>query len=126
MMSGRREGGCPIVVTQNFALISLEYTEQRSVLTLSFECYNLKFFGQDITRTTSRSFVGHCPPSRLPDVTHVTLSPRPSPSVFAYCKRSKTGGTNGLGRRLYAKDNFRVHTAKSRTFESLLFYSLSS
>ena len=39
-------------------------------------------------------------PSRLPDVTHVTLSPRPSPSVFAYSLRSKTGGGNGLGRRL--------------------------
>ena len=32
------------------------------------------------------------PPSRLPDVTHVTLSP----SIFAYCKRSKTGGGNSL------------------------------
>ena len=40
------------------------------------------------------------PPSRLPDVTHVTLSPRLSPSVFAYCKQSKTGGGNGLGTRL--------------------------
>ena len=39
------------------------------------------------------------PPSRLPDVTHVTLSPRPSPP-FLYCKRSKTGGGNGLGTRL--------------------------
>ena len=26
--------------------------------------------------------------------------PRPSPSVFAYCKRSKTGGVQGLGTRL--------------------------
>ena len=41
-----------------------------------------------------------CLPSRLPDVTHVTLSPRPSPSVFAYSMRSKTGGGNGLGTRL--------------------------
>jgi len=30
----------------------------------------------------------------------VTRSPRPSPSVFAYCKRSNTGGGNGLGTRL--------------------------
>ena len=52
--------------------------------------------------------IGHRPPSRLPsrlpsclpDVTHVTLSPSPSPSIFAYCKRSKTGGENGLGTRL--------------------------
>ena len=29
-----------------------------------------------------------------------TRSPRPSPSVFPYCKWSKTGGGNGLGMRL--------------------------
>ena len=28
--------------------------------------------------------------------------PRPSPSVFANCKRSKTGGVEGLGTRLRA------------------------
>ena len=39
-------------------------------------------------------------PSRLPDVTHVTLSPRPSPFAFVYCKQSKTGGGNNLGTRL--------------------------
>jgi len=27
--------------------------------------------------------------------------PRPSPSVFAYCKRLKTGGIEGLGTRLH-------------------------
>ena len=32
--------------------------------------------------------------------TYITLSPRPSPSAFAYCKLSKTGGRNGLGMRL--------------------------
>ena len=42
----------------------------------------------------------HCLPSCLLDVMHVTLSARPSPSVFAYYKRSKTGGRNGLGTRL--------------------------
>ena len=31
---------------------------------------------------------------------HVTKSPRPSPSVFAYCKPSNTGGGNSLGTRL--------------------------
>ena len=41
-----------------------------------------------------------CLPSRLPDVTHVTLSSRPSPSAFAYSMWSKTGGRNGLGIRL--------------------------
>ena len=32
--------------------------------------------------------------------TFMTLSPRSSPSIFAYCKLSKTGGGNGLGTRL--------------------------
>jgi len=31
---------------------------------------------------------------------HVMKFPRPSPSVIAYCKRSKTGGVEGLGMRL--------------------------
>jgi len=36
----------------------------------------------------------------------VTRSPRPSPSVFAYCKRSNTGGGNGLGTRLDSTHSF--------------------
>ena len=44
------------------------------------------------------------PPSCLPDIMPMTLSPRPSPSIIAYCKRSKTGGgRNGLGTRLGCK-----------------------
>ena len=31
----------------------------------------------------------------------MTRSPRPSPSVFAFYKRSNTGGENGLGTRLF-------------------------
>ena len=31
---------------------------------------------------------------------HVVRFTRPSPSVFAYCKRSKTGAGEGLGTRL--------------------------
>ena len=34
------------------------------------------------------------------DVIHVIKWSRPSPSVFAYCKRSKTGRWEGLGTRL--------------------------
>jgi len=44
------------------------------------------------------------PPICLPSVyltLHITKSPRPSPSIFAYCKRSNTGGGNGLGTRLW-------------------------
>ena len=33
-------------------------------------------------------------------VDHVVRFARPSPSVFAYCKRSKTGAGEGLGTRL--------------------------
>ena len=46
------------------------------------------------------TMIGHHPPHVplcLPDIMHVTFSPRPSPSIFSYCKRSKTGGRNGLG-----------------------------
>jgi len=31
---------------------------------------------------------------------YVMKFPRPSPSIFAYCKQSKTGGVEGLGTRL--------------------------
>ena len=31
---------------------------------------------------------------------HMTKSPNPPHSIFAYCKRSKTGGGNSLGTRL--------------------------
>ena len=38
---------------------------------------------------------------KWPEVTRrITWSWWPSPSVFAYCKRSKTGGVEGLGTRL--------------------------
>ena len=33
-------------------------------------------------------------------VDHMMKFPRPSPSIFAYCKQSKTGGVEGLGMRL--------------------------
>ena len=72
---------------------------------LSFEMLQSQVFGQDITQKTSRFFVRHCMPSSclpscLPDVMHVTLSPRPFLSIFAYCKRSKTEGGNTLGMML--------------------------
>jgi len=42
--------------------------------------------------------VGHCPPC-VPDVMSCDQIPKAFPSVFAYCKRSNTGGGNGLGTR---------------------------
>ena len=48
--------------------------------------------GLTVQEITSRFLVGHHPPVCLPSVylmlPHMTRSPRPSPSVFAYCKRS--------------------------------------
>ena len=87
----------------NSALISPESTGQRTVLTLSFECYSLKFLDKKDFKILRQALPPLRLPSRLPDVTHVTLSPRPSPSVFAYRMRSKTGGGNGLGTRLVCK-----------------------
>jgi len=40
---------------------------------------------------------------------HVMKFPRPSPSVFAYCKRSKTGGVEGLGMRLKSNSEHSQH-----------------
>ena len=40
------------------------------------------------------------PPSVDTDVIHVINDTRPSPSIFAYCKRSKTGRWEGLGTKL--------------------------
>ena len=37
---------------------------------------------------------------------HVVRFTRPSPSVFAYCKRSKTGAGEGLGTRLHTQAGF--------------------
>ena len=44
---------------------------------------------------------------------HVRRFPRPSPSVFAYWKRSKSGGVEGLGTRLQLRSmrHLRLHGA---------------
>ena len=93
MTSGRREGGrCPIVVTHKLCVDQPRVYQTTSCIDAVFRMLQSQVLGQDITGRTSRFFVGHRPPSRLPsrlpDVTHVTLSPRPSPP-FLYCKRSK-------------------------------------
>ena len=91
--SGRREGGrCLIVVIHKLCVDQPRVYHTTSCIDAVFQMLQSQVLGQDITRRTSRFFVGHRPPSRLPsrlpDVTHVTLSPRPSPP-FLYCKRSK-------------------------------------
>ena len=75
-------------------LISLESTEQRAVLTLSFKHYSLKSLDKILQEEHRDSSSGTAPVSHITQ--HMTKSPRPSPSVFTYCKQSNTGGENGL------------------------------
>jgi len=39
---------------------------------------------------------------------HMMKFPRPSPSVFAYCKQSKTGGVEGLGMRIREVEDHQI------------------
>jgi len=60
---------------------------------------------------------------------HVMKFPRPSPSVFAYCKRSKTGGVEGLGMRLVTSQVLQgllTHIQRVGTLDHMigLLYSL--
>ena len=63
---------------------------QTSCIDTVFRTLQSRVLGQDITRRTSRFFVRHPPPPppRLPEVMHLTISPRASPSIFAYCMLS--------------------------------------
>ena len=84
---------------QEIWTVTFERQYQYSSLFGRLEADNAKFVSYNC-----RSPPPLCLPSRLPsllpDVTHVTPSPRPSTSIFAYCKQSKIGGDNGLGTRL--------------------------
>jgi len=100
-----RRGQWPIVITHKLCIDQPRVYRTMNCIYTVFWMLQSQVLGQNITRRISRFFVRHypppfCLPSRLPDVTHVTLSPRPSLSVFAHCKQSKTGGGNGLGTRL--------------------------
>ena len=48
---------------------------------------------------------------------HVVRFTRPSPSVFAYCKRSKTGAGEGLGTRLVKRAIY-LHSFVTRNWDS--------
>ena len=61
---------------------------------------SLKFLDKILQEGPQDSSSGTTPLMSTPTSTWINLSPRPSPSVFAYCKWSKTGGGNGLGTRL--------------------------
>ena len=99
-------GWCQIVVTHKLCVDQPLVYWTTNCIDAVFRMLQSQVIGQDITRKTSRFFVGHHPPHvysclpdikhvtpgikhMIPDITHVTLSPTPSPSAFAYCKWSK-------------------------------------
>jgi len=45
---------------------------------------------------------------------HMMKFPRLSPSVFAYCKRSKTGAIEGLGTRLRLSTSWWMQTESAK------------
>ena len=96
MTSGRHEGRCEggsarrrmsrsflLYLVQKLETVTFERQRQYSSLFGRLEAdINSKFVNYD----------DWVPPlSHLLDITHMTLSPKPFPSVFAYCKQSKTG-----------------------------------
>ena len=101
MMSGRqrvdvREGG---VVVPNYCNSTLCYQPRVCVcclsnVTISSSCTRYCKKGLDILRWALPVYLHHVTPLCT------TKSPSPSPSVFAYCMWSKTGGGDSLGMRL--------------------------
>ena len=71
---------------------TFELLNNELYLTLSFEYYSLKFLDM-ILQGPQDSLSGTAHPPPLPDVTHVTLSPRPSPpfSILQVIKRLEAG-----------------------------------
>ena len=59
-----------------------------------------RYYKKDL-KILHRASPPSCLPSCLPDIMHGIFSPKPSPSIFAYCKWSKTGGGNSLGTQLW-------------------------
>ena len=65
-----------------------------SCIAAVFERYSLKFLDKILQEGPQDSLSGTAP------LMSTLYAPRPSPSVFAYCKPSKTEGGNGLEMRL--------------------------
>ena len=71
---------------------TFELLNNELYLTLSFEYYSLKFLDMILQEGPQDSLSGTVPPLHLPDVTHVTLSPRPPPfSILQVIKRLEVG-----------------------------------
>ena len=98
----------------NFLVDQPQIYRIMSCIDTVFQMLQSQVFGQDnILQEGSQDPSSGTAPSCLPDVMHVTLSPRPSPSVFSYCKRSKAGGGNSLGTRIasmYYTEQERIRT----------------
>ena len=98
MMSCRHEGGKPGIDQPRIYRIT-------SCNDAVFRTLQSQVFGRDITRRTSRFFVGHHPPHIYPPIYSTLMSTwhhahdsfsQAFPSVFAYCKQSKLeAGTPG-------------------------------
>ena len=96
MMSCRHEGGKPGVDQPRiYRITSCNDAVFRTLVSSFWTRYykkNLKI----LHRTPPPSHLPSHLLSCLPDIMHMTLSPRPSLSVFAYCKQSKLeAGTPG-------------------------------
>ena len=102
MTSGRHEGAVPDEGSCDPSC-SIYLVQKLETVTFERQCQYSSLFGRfEADQPESLSYNDRAPPpSCLPDVMHVTLSPKPSPSVFAYCKRSKAWGGNGLETRLH-------------------------
>ena len=93
--------------SQTLALISLDSTEQRTVLTLSFECYSFRFSVKILQEELQDSLLGTTTPRvyfhvYLTSCTWLFLQGRFC-SIFDHSMRSKTEGENSLGTRLFIR-----------------------
>ena len=85
-----RGGRCPM---KNLEILPIIRTQDCSIQKpASINACTLTLFGglKADQHKVCELMIGHCPPSCLPGVMYMTKSPRPSPSVFAYCKWLKT------------------------------------
>ena len=91
-MVGRQTGdGARLLWLTNIMLISLESIKQPAVLKLSFECYCLEFLDKKSLEDSSSGTAQCLSTYHYVNTVPITKSPRCSPSIFGYCKRSKTG-----------------------------------
>ena len=121
---GRYEGGgARSLQLTNFALISLESTEQWAVLMLSFEGYSLKFL--DRIFITRRFFVGHRPPPHVyPHVclmSYTWLYLPGLPPLFLYIASNQKLEVGTAGEQGYSKPSrpYWDHCCTSRVWRHL-------